>query len=321
MSVINSVLGPLDTSELGFTLTHEHVWQSAAGVNGSYPEFFDRADVIERAVSLLTEAHNEGVQTIVDVTTLDLGRDIRLAEDVSRRTGVNVIAATGFWVDIPRIFWEADPDEVAQLFIKEINQGIDGTGIKAGIIKVANNDSVQDGLSQAGKVVLKAAARALKQTGVPITTHTLATNRTGELQVGVFESEGVDLSRVCIGHSDGTTDVDYLLGLLKRGVWLGLDGYPGGPPPRGNPDWEQRTALAKQLVDAGYGHRIMLSHDWCVIKPWGSRDSQKERQQRNPDGYLFVTRHVLPRLEEMGLSSEMLNQLTVENPRQFFEGG
>jgi len=133
MTVINSVLGPLETSELGFTLTHEHVWQSAAGINNTYPEFFDRADVIERAVSLLTEARNEGVQTIVDVTTLDLGRDIRLTEDVSRRTGVNVIAATGFWVDIPRIFWEADPTEVAQLFIKEIQEGIEDTGIKAGI--------------------------------------------------------------------------------------------------------------------------------------------------------------------------------------------
>ena len=317
MTLINSVLGPLETSELGFTLTHEHVWQSAAGINNTYPEFFDRADLIEKAVSLLTEAGNEGVQTIVDVTTLDLGRDIRLTEDVSRRTGVNVIAATGFWVDIPRIFWGVDPTEVAQLFIKEIQEGIEGTGIKAGIIKVANNDSVQDGLSQPGQMVLKAAARALKQTGVPITTHTKATNRTGELQVSVFESEGVDLSRVCIGHSDGTTDLDYLIGLLKKGVWLGLDGYPEGR----NPDWEQRTALAKQLVDAGYGHRIMLSHDWCVIKPWGSREGQKETQLRNPDAYLFVTRHVLPRLKEMGLSSEMLNQITVENPKRFFEGG
>ena len=319
MATINSILGDLDTGDLGFTLTHEHVWQSAAGINATYPEFFDREAVVDRAVAQLREARAEGVRTIVDVTTLDLGRDVMLTKDVAERSGVNVIAATGFWVDIPRIFWGADPDAVANLFVKEIEEGIGGTGIKAGVIKVANNDSVEDGLNPAGEVVLRAASRASKQTGVRITTHTQAPVRTGDLQVSVFESEGVDLNTVCIGHSNGTTDLDYLTGLAAKGVWLGLDIYPGGPAPQ-SLDWEQRTEVAKQLIDGGYADRIMLSHDWCVIKPWGSTGAQEQVQRRNPDGYLFVTRRVLPRLKELGCSQEMLDRIMVDNPRRFFEG-
>ncbi|HAL49415.1 MAG TPA: phosphotriesterase-related protein [Dehalococcoidia bacterium] len=319
MATINSILGELDTSELGFTLTHEHIWQSAAGVNATYPEFFDREAIVERAVALLREARDEGVRTAVDVTTMDLGRDIVLTKDVAERSGVNIIAATGFWTDIPRIFWGADPDEVAALFVREIEDGIEGTGIKAGIIKVASNDSVEDGLTPAAEVVLRAASRASRQTGVRITTHTQAPVRTGDLQVAVFESEGVDLSTVCIGHSNGTTDLDYLTGLAAKGVWLGLDIYPGGPAPQ-SLDWEQRTEVAKQLIDAGYADQIMLSHDWCVIKPWGSREAQEQVQRRNPDGYLFITRRVLPRLIESGCTQEMLDRIMTDNPRRFFEG-
>ena len=319
MATVNTVLGTIDTNELGFTLTHEHVWMSAAGVNHAYPQFFDRKTIIDRAVAQLREAHSEGVHTIVDVTTFDLGRDILLTQDVARRSGINIIAATGFWIDIPRIFWEADPDDIAALFTKEIEQGIEDTDIKAGIIKVANNDRVEDGLNQAEITVLRAAARAHQQTGVPITTHTFAPGKTGELQVAVFESERVDLGRVCIGHSNNTDDMDYLTGLLKKGVWLGLDIYPGGPRPQ-SLDWEQRTEIAAKLIEEGHEDKIMLSHDWGVIKPWGTKEAQEEVQRRNPAGYLFITRHVLPRLSDLGISSSQVNKLVVENPRRFFEG-
>jgi phosphotriesterase-related protein len=325
MVAINSILGDLDTGDLGFTLTHEHVWQSAAGVNVTYPEFFDRQSIVDKAVAQLREAYEEGVRTIVDVTTFDLGRDVMLTKDVALRSGINVIASTGFYVDIPRIFWGADPDEVAQLFVKEIQVGIEETGIKAGIIKVASDAGLDDGLTQAEEIVVRAAARASLQTGTPITTHTNAPARTGDLQVKIFESEGLDLNRVCIGHSNDTTDIGYLSGLADKGVWLGLDTFPGPDPQlsqnsQSRPDWEQRTEVVKTLIDAGYGNRILLSHDWCVIKPWGSREEQEQVQRFNPDSYLFVTRRVLPRLEEMGCSRELINQIMVDNPRRFFEG-
>ena len=111
----------------------------------------------------------------------------------------------------------------------------------------------------------------------------------------------------------------YLLGLLEKGVWLGLDRYPGGRV-AGTPDWEQRTEMVKKLIDAGYAHRIMLSHDYSVPKARHGAQVQEERRRANPDGFSFITRRVLPRLRELGVSEEDIDQMTKENPRRFFEG-
>lgn len=316
MSTINSVLGPIDTANLGFTLSHEHVQVASAGIQQVFPEFLDREGTVETGVAKLGEAYAEGVRTIVDLTTIDIGRDIRMIEEVSRRSGMQIIAATGCWRDIPRVFWSASPDTIADLFTREIEVGIEGTGIKAGIIKVAND---AEGVTPQGEIVLRAAARAQKRTGVPISTHSAARERVGDRQVDIFEEEGVDLDRVYIGHSNDTLDIDYLTGIMKRGAWIGLDRYPGGRV-AGNPDWEQRTETVRRLMDAGYGDRIMISHDWQVSIHIASREMQEQRHQFNPDGFLFISRYVLPRLRELGATDAVLHQLTVENPRRFFEG-
>ncbi len=126
----------------------------------------------------------------MDVTTIDLGRDIGMLQEVSRSSGVQIICATGTWLDIPRVFWRASPDMVASLFIREITQGIENTGVKAGIIKVANDIG---GVTREGEIILRAAARAQKATSVPISTHTWAPERVGDQQVRIFEDEGLDL--------------------------------------------------------------------------------------------------------------------------------
>ena len=316
MATINSVLGPMDTSDMGFTLSHEHVLVTSAGIQYVYPEFIDREGTINRAVTEFKQAYSEGLRTIVDVTTIDLGRDIRMLEQVSRESGINIICATGTWRDIPRVFWSATPDMIAPLYIREIEEGIEGTGIKAAIIKVANDVG---GVTPEGEIILRAAARAQKATGVPISTHTWAPERVGEQQVRIFEEEGVDLNRVYVGHSNDTTDTGYLIGLLEKGVWIGLDRYPGGRTPA-TPDWEGRTDTVKKLIDAGFGHRIMLGHDWSVTLSIASRQIQDDRQNYNPDGYLFITRKVLPRLRELGATEEQINQIMADNPRRFFEG-
>jgi phosphotriesterase-related protein len=316
MTTINSVLGPIDTADLGLTLSHEHVLVASAGIQYVYPEFIDRDGTIERGVADLKQAYGEGLRTIVDLTTIDLGRDIRMLEQVSRESGVHIICATGTWRDIPRMFWGATPDMIAPLYVREIEEGIEGTGIKAAIIKVAND---MGGVTPEGEIILRAAARAQKATGVPISTHTFPRERVGEQQVRVFEDEGVDLNRVYVGHSNDTLDIDYLVGLLEKGVWIGLDRYPGTPSPE-NPDWEQRTETVKKLIDAGFGHRIMLSHDWSVTLSIATREAQERRRQYNPDSYLFIQRKVLPRLRELGASEEAIDRIMVDNPRRFFEG-
>lgn len=314
MATINSVLGPMDTADMGFTLSHEHVLVSSAGIQQIYPEFIDRAGTIARGIADLKAAHAEGLRTIIDVTTIDLGRDIRMLGEVSRGSGVNIICATGTWRDIPRVFWTATPDDIAPLYIREIQQGIEDTGIKAGVIKVAND---MGGVTPEGEIILRAAARAHKTTGVPISTHTWAPERVGEQQVAVFEDEGIDLNRVYVGHSNDTDDLDYLIGLLEKGVWIGLDRYPGRPEVL---DWEARTQTAYRLIEAGYAHRIMLGHDWSVALLIALREARKARDEVNPDGYLFITRRVLPRLSELGASDDDIYKVMIDNPRRFFEG-
>jgi phosphotriesterase-related protein len=238
-----------------------------------------------------------------------------MLEQVSRESGINIICATGTWRDIPRVFWSASPDMVAPLYIREIEEGIEGTGIKAAIIKVANDVG---GVTPEGEIILRAAARAQKATGVPISTHTWAPERVGEQQVRIFEDEGVDLNRVYVGHSNDTTDTEYLIGLLEKGVWIGLDRYPGRQTEH-TPDWIGRTETAKKLIDAGYGHRIMLGHDWSVTLSIASKEMQEQRLKYNPDSYLFITRNVVPKLKELGATEEDIQNIFVNNPRNFFE--
>jgi phosphotriesterase-related protein len=309
-------MGPVDTNELGFTLSHEHVGTNAAGLRHTYPEFIDRDGIREQSIAAMKAVYEDGVRTIVDVSTFDLGRDVQLMREVSLGSGVQIIPCTGNHVAVPRPFGDVSPDVIAAMYIREIEEGIEGSGIKAGIIKVASD---RGGVTPAQEVVLRAAARTQKATGVPISTHTWSPDRVGEQQVRILEDEGVDLDRVYIGHSNDDTDLEYLVGLLNKGVWLGLDRYPGGQVP-GTPNWEQRTEVTKSLMDAGFTNRIFLSHDYSVPKARHGAEVQEQRRRANPDGYNFIPRYVLPRLKELGASDAEIHQITVENPRRFFAG-
>ena len=312
MATISSVEGPLDTANLGYTLVHEHVLSTSAGLQFTYPEFIDREATIEAAVAHLKDAYAEGLRTLVDMAPFDLGRDVRLLEEVSHRSGVHIIATTGSWLTIPREFAMATPDMIAPLYIREIEEGVERTRIRAGVVKASTD---REGLTPAGEIVLRAVARAHKATGVPISTHTSSREEVGQEQVRILEDEGVDLSRVCIGHSNDTTNLGYLIGLLKKGVWLGLDHFPGD-----SPDWGTRTQVVKQLIDSGYGHRIMLSHDFNLAHHRSNQEARERRWLDNPDGYLFIKRRVLPRLRELGVAEEAVKRLNEDNPRLFFEG-
>ena len=316
MATINSARGPLDTSDLGFTLSHEHITVTSAGIPQVFPELTDRDATIRTAIDKLGQAHREGLRTIVDVTTIDLGRDVRMLEEVSRGSGVNIICATGTWRDIPRMFWGADPDDIAPAYVREIEVGIEGTGIKAGIIKVANDVG---GVTPDGEIILRAAARAQKKTGVPISTHTWALERVGDQQIRIFEDEGVDLDRVYVGHSNDTTDLNYLIGIIDKGAWLGLDRAPGGLV-EGTASPSERIQTIKRLIDAGHADRIMLGHDWSIFPGIMPASARQAFLDHNPDGHLYVTRKVLPALREMGVSQETVDQIMIANPRRFFEG-
>ncbi len=316
MATVNTVTGPVDTADFGFTLSHEHVGTNAAGLRHTYPQFIDREGIREQSIAAMKAVYEDGVRTIIDVSTFDLGRDVNLIKEVAEGSGMQIVVATGNHLAVPRPFGDVSPDAIAPLYIREIEEGIEETGIKAGIIKVASD---RGGITPQQEIVLRAAARTQQATGVPISTHTWSPERIGDAQVAILEEEGVNLDRVYIGHSNDDTNLEYLLGLLNKGVWLGLDRYPGGLVP-GTPNWEQRTEVAWKLMEAGFTHRIMLSHDYSVPKARYGAEVQEARRRANPDGYNFIPRHVLPRLKELGATDADIRQLTVENPRRFFEG-
>lgn len=316
MATVSTVLGPVDTSELGFTLSHEHLATGSAGMRHTYPEFFDREGTIEDAAAALKQAYDEGVRSYIDPTTFDLGRDIGMMQEVSRQSGVHIIPATGSHQAIPRVFRSASPDAIAPLYIREVEEGIEGTGVKAAIIKSASD---RGGMTEQEEVVLRAVARASKHTGAPVYTHTWSPDRVGEQQIRVLEEEGVDLERVYIGHSNDTHDIDYILGLLRKGVWVGLDRFPGGRYP-GVPLWQERTEIVKRLVDEGWAHRIMLGHDHSVPRGQPTPEMREQRANYQPEGYSFISRRVLPYLRELGTSEEDIQTIMVDNPRRFLEG-
>ena len=166
MPTVNTVLGPVETADLGFTLSHEHVGTNAAGLRHTYPEFLDREGLLEQSVAAMREAYQAGVRTMVEMSTFDLGRDIGLIQEVSRRSEIQLIAVTGNHLAVPRPFGEVSPDVLARLYIREIEEGIEGTGIKAGLVKAASD---RGGITPPQEVILRAAARTHQHTGVPIT--------------------------------------------------------------------------------------------------------------------------------------------------------
>jgi len=311
VATIETVLGPIPDSELGVTLSHEHVLVFMGADNYHYPWLFDWEQTRARAIGELSEAMSGGVQSLIDLTTPDLGRDVRFVADVAEASGMHVVVATGIWRDVPRSFWERDIDKIADIFVREIEVGIGETGIKAGVIKVASD---AEGVTPEAERVLRGAARALKRTGCPISTHQWAPREVGRQQVEILREEGAPMDRVCIGHSGDTTDVDYLEGLLREGVYLSMDRYPGRP---GRPDWRQRNATLKALLERGWAHRLMVGHDHAPSPVLAGRAAPA---QEGRSGYLFLTTVALPALRDDGVSEETIDLLLREVPRRFLTG-
>jgi phosphotriesterase-related protein len=308
--LIETVLGPIPASSLGVTLSHEHVLVFMGAENHTYPWLFDWEKTRDRVTREVVEAKAGGVDTLIDLTTPDLGRDVRFVAEVAEAASMNIVVATGIWRDVPRSFWERDPDKIADIFVREIEVGIDDTAIKAGVIKVAND---AEGVTPQAEPVLRGAARALKRTGCPISTHHWAPKEVGRRQVEIFQEEGAPMERICIGHSADTTDVDYLEELLSTGVYLSMDRYPGGP---GRPDWRQRNATVKVLIDKGWTKRLMLGHDHAPGPVMAGREVPEAKRS----GYLHLADVALPALREDGVSDEDIDTMLRDVPRKFLTG-
>jgi phosphotriesterase-related protein len=310
-TTVETARGPVATSELGPTLMHEHIVTRSPGVQENWPHLWDRAGILAIAERKMADLHARGIRTIVDLTTVDLGRDIELIVDVARQSRVHVIVATGVWWMPPRFFNTHSVDEVADLFVRDITRGIGASGVKAAIIKCATDTA---GVTPVIETILRASARAQQATGVPISTHTWAAGRTGLVQQAIFAQEGVDLRRVVIGHSGDSEDLDYLRALMERGSTIGMDRFGLEhylPTPK-------RVEVIARLCAEGYAGRMVLSHD---ANCWSDTLSEDDKRRTRPSWhYNHIPDDILPALRLAGVSQGQIDQMLVENPRAIFEG-
>ncbi len=311
MTTVETALGPVPTTELGPTLMHEHIVTRSPGVQENWPHLWDRDGIVAIAERKMAELHARGIRTIVDLTTVDLGRDIDLIVRVARRSRVHVIVATGVWWMPQRYFGAHGVDAVADLFVRDITQGIGTSGVKAAIIKCATDTA---GVTPVIENVLRASARAQKATGVPISTHTWAAGRSGEAQQAIFAQEGVDLRRVIIGHSGDSEDLRYLRGLMERGSTIGMDRF-------GLDNFlstEKRVEVLARLCAEGYAPKMVLSHD---ANCWTDMLSEDDKRRTRPRWhYTHISDDILPALRKAGVTEEQIDQMLVRNPRAIFEG-
>ena len=165
MSTVQTVKGPLDSSQLGRTLAHEHIITGSGGME-HYP-FFHRDDAIEWAIEALAQVKLDGIDSLVDVTTVDLGRQIDLVMRVAEKSEVNIVVATGVYRWVPPPLWGFDADALAELFVREIEDGIEGTGVRAGIIKIAWDEEAlpPEMRKMRFEPIARAAARAVEEDG------------------------------------------------------------------------------------------------------------------------------------------------------------
>src|SRR5262245_43774523 len=310
-TMVETALGPVATTELGPTLMHEHIVTRSPGVQENWPHLWDRGAILALGERKMADLHARGIRTIVDLTTVDLGRDIDLIVGVARRSRVHVIVATGVWWMPQRYFTQHGVDEVAALFVRDITQGIAGSGVKAAIIKCATDTA---GVTPVIEKILRASARAQKATGVPISTHTWAAGRVGEAQQAIFAQEGVDLRRVIIGHSGDSEDLGYLRGLMERGSTIGMDrfGLENFLPTA------KRVEVVARLCAEGYAGRMVLSHD---ANCWSDMLSEEDKRRTRPLWhYNHISDDILPALRKAGVGEDHIEQMLVRNPQAIFTG-
>lgn len=320
MSDVSTYGGPVRAGDLGLTLIHEHIFVRNPELELSLPDpEWNPAAAVVAAVTQLTELHRLGVRTVVDLTVPGLGRDARLVAEVAARVPVHLVASTGWYTanSLPVYFafhgpgrTIDEPDPLAALFIRDITEGIAGTTVRAGMLKVMTD---ADGITPDVARVMDAAAAAHRATGVPITTHSHPASRNGLAQQAFLVERNVPLERVIIGHCGDTDDLAYLVELMENGSTIGMDRF--GMEHVLADDRRMRVVL--DLLERGYGDRMVLSHDAAIyshVTPpaWRARCAPRWRMDTIP-------LRIVPALRAAGVPDEVIDELLVHNPRRMLE--
>lgn len=314
--LVNSVLGPIDTADLGQTLFHEHIVTADWSLRMAFGEhFYDHEVVADRAVEQFTRAREVGVRTVVDGTPVNMGRDVNLVREVAERTGLNFIVSSGFhYMEEVYLEWRTE-DDVYELLNRECSEGVAGTGIRPGIMKAACADA---GITPLLSKVFRGIGRVAREQRLPIFAHHHVALANGDAIMDLFEDCGVAPSQVVLGHSGDTNDLDYLERMLGRGCYLGMDRF--GYCDVSN-SLEDRIRTIVELCRRGHAERLLLSHDLATyLGVFGSwTDFVAHDPIASGVDFTFIHREVLPALESAGLEPGEVLALLERNPRNLFE--
>lgn len=320
--MINTVCGPVASDQMGTTLMHEHIQYGYVGWYAHTSRKQDKKKSLDIALRAMDRIKARGVKTYVDATPADSGRDPEFYREISEKSGVNIVCSTGLYTEAqggtPYFKFQARfTDGVALLtewFLHEIEEGIGDTGIKAGVIKIATGLGV---ITDYEKMVLQAAARAQKKTGVPIISHTEG-GTMGPEQADILLAEGANPARIAIGHAGGSTDLKYHVSILDKGVNLAFDqfGLESEIFPAGRDKFRKASVVG--LISMGYANQLIFSHDAVLISLGAPLAIPKGLTSSWYPTHLF--KNIIPDLKKAGISDAQINTIMVENPRKMFEG-
>jgi predicted metal-dependent phosphotriesterase family hydrolase len=304
---VQTVLGPIDPAELGWTLPHEHT----AIALWHIPNRWDYWE-LRRDEPLITDElrafRDAGGRAIVDLTLDGVGRDPEWLAGLARATGLHIVMGSGWYrgahYPAEALIDRRSVDALADVIVADATAGVAGTGIRAGIIGEIGTD--KPWLSAQEERVHRAAARAARRTGLAITTHAVQ-SAVGLDQLDVFAAEGADLSRVVIGHADSHPVLDYHLAIVEQGASVEFDFLGMAFTPLERHGEGRLVELLRELIARGHVARILLSQDVC-------HDSQLRRY--GGDGYTYLAESFLPRLRAAGVSDTDIATITVANPRR-----
>ncbi|HWB67024.1 MAG TPA: phosphotriesterase-related protein [Mycobacteriales bacterium] len=316
MTEIPTAGGTVDSGALGRTLCHEHVFVLTPDVQQNYPDEWDEERRVAEAIEKLTALKANGIDTIFDPTVVGLGRYIPRIVRIAAQVDLNIVVATGVYTydEVPSFFRMRGPifgldlpEPMVPLFVRDLTEGIAGTGVRAAFLKCAVDAR---GMVEGVERVLRAVIGAHQQTGAPIMVHTDSRERRGLDVDAVIRETGVDPKHVMLAHCGDSADVDHLTELGERGYFLGMDrfGIDVYLP------FEQRVETVAEMCRRGFAEQMLLAHDAACYIDW----IDPAFAPMSPNWhYLHVTNDVLPALRERGVSDEQIETMMIDNPRRW----
>lgn len=304
--IIMTVNGPVPIGKMGKTLTHEHVLVDFIGADSFTVSRYNRDNVVAKAAPFLQEIKDLGCATFIECTPEFLGRDPLVLKSLSDKTGLNILTNTGYYGVRNNKFIRSDlldksADELSEIWTKEWEEGIDGTGIRPGFIKIGVDS---DSLSLFHQTLIKAAGLTHLKTGLTIASHT-GPYVPAFQQIEILEKTGVSPEAFIWVHAQGEPDRSKLAEAAAKGAWISLDNIS-------EKNMDEIFSVIRFLDQQHYLHRILLSHDagwYDPAKPDGG----------DFGGFTAIFEKFVPLMRDGGFSEEKINQLLIENPAKAFE--